>query len=333
MATSVEELVAAVRRVGTHISNVRIVHAMDAARRAYKLAEDAPLSPSHVVMCVLHSLHIKAQIVTAKRNVPPAEVDLLPRIEHVPPYFTRNFEAAWDVAADAASKLEKRALTGALGSHGCTDHEKLFYAALERDGTPELDDGSWPLFEEFTGAMVLAAVGEAVLDLLSLAPEAYTRDARTAAMLRFLRCALVMTYRAVSRVRGFSRVLPFALLVEHHYSPGGLFARLRARWPVDVRNLDAGWWQLQQSLRAIDVAEPGHLHLCRERFAAERHAALLHQLRVFAAPRLVCANCRCLFIDLKLCGRCRRAGYCSKTCQTAHWPAHKPACAGAADGA
>ncbi|KAL6044647.1 putative splicing factor 3A subunit 1 isoform B, partial [Balamuthia mandrillaris] len=27
---------------------------------------------------------------------------------------------------------------------------------------------------------------------------------------------------------------------------------------------------------------------------------------------------------LLACGRCRKAAYCSKACQVAHWPSHKP---------
>lgn len=31
-------------------------------------------------------------------------------------------------------------------------------------------------------------------------------------------------------------------------------------------------------------------------------------------------------VPLRLCGRCRRAAYCSRECQERHWKAHKPAC-------
>ena len=32
-------------------------------------------------------------------------------------------------------------------------------------------------------------------------------------------------------------------------------------------------------------------------------------------------------METQRCSRCRRAAYCSKACQSAHWPAHKASCA------
>lgn len=47
----------------------------------------------------------------------------------------------------------------------------------------------------------------------------------------------------------------------------------------------------------------------------------------------VCARCRSPATPatpLKMCSRCRVAWYCSKDCQTAHWPTHRAACVKAA---
>lgn len=41
----------------------------------------------------------------------------------------------------------------------------------------------------------------------------------------------------------------------------------------------------------------------------------------------VCARCGAVCESPKLCGRCRDASYCSKACQTDHWPAHRLVCA------
>ena len=40
----------------------------------------------------------------------------------------------------------------------------------------------------------------------------------------------------------------------------------------------------------------------------------------------VCASCSKPSSTLKLCSRCRNVSYCSKSCQQAHWPIHKPRC-------
>lgn len=42
---------------------------------------------------------------------------------------------------------------------------------------------------------------------------------------------------------------------------------------------------------------------------------------------LGCAVCGIVTGDLKRCGRCRSAAYCSEACQRKHWPTHKTSCA------
>lgn len=42
--------------------------------------------------------------------------------------------------------------------------------------------------------------------------------------------------------------------------------------------------------------------------------------------RLVCSRCNSAGEELKLCSRCKRARYCSKTCQNQDWKAHKSRC-------
>lgn len=68
--------------------------------------------------------------------------------------------------------------------------------------------------------------------------------------------------------------------------------------------------------------------------ASECHAVLKNARRqksgaegTFTAR--ACAGCGKLpeaGTSLKQCGRCSSVAYCSKECQAAHWPAHKPAC-------
>ncbi|XP_022244846.1 uncharacterized protein LOC111086415 [Limulus polyphemus] len=41
----------------------------------------------------------------------------------------------------------------------------------------------------------------------------------------------------------------------------------------------------------------------------------------------VCSFCRASLGSLKLCGKCRKASYCSKECQRSHWDHHKHMCA------
>lgn len=45
------------------------------------------------------------------------------------------------------------------------------------------------------------------------------------------------------------------------------------------------------------------------------------------APTLAsCAQCNTVSRDLKLCNSCRAVVYCNRTCQKAHWKAHKVTC-------
>ncbi|KAK5452049.1 hypothetical protein LTS15_007772 [Exophiala xenobiotica] len=51
-----------------------------------------------------------------------------------------------------------------------------------------------------------------------------------------------------------------------------------------------------------------------------------------AAERRVCVACNKSEVELptgtglKRCGRCQKVSYCSKECQTSHWPQHKAGC-------
>jgi len=45
-----------------------------------------------------------------------------------------------------------------------------------------------------------------------------------------------------------------------------------------------------------------------------------------ATARDGCASCWKTSGSLKVCSRCRNISYCSKSCQIAHWPIHKPSC-------
>jgi hypothetical protein len=49
-----------------------------------------------------------------------------------------------------------------------------------------------------------------------------------------------------------------------------------------------------------------------------------------AGGQQTCAACGITFGGLKACKGCRRAYYCTKQCQTAHWPDHKRECRAAA---
>jgi hypothetical protein len=45
----------------------------------------------------------------------------------------------------------------------------------------------------------------------------------------------------------------------------------------------------------------------------------------------VCDSCKKDAYNIKVCGECKTARYCSKECQTAHWKVHKPRCVGSYD--
>ena len=54
---------------------------------------------------------------------------------------------------------------------------------------------------------------------------------------------------------------------------------------------------------------------------------------VCRVPRAVCARPDCGAVSggpanttLQLCAACQQTRYCSRSCQLAHWPAHKAAC-------
>lgn len=42
--------------------------------------------------------------------------------------------------------------------------------------------------------------------------------------------------------------------------------------------------------------------------------------------RPICCGCNLRFNEVEICSRCKKAWYCSPTCQEAHWPDHKPNC-------
>ncbi|KAJ6505753.1 hypothetical protein C8R47DRAFT_1102344, partial [Mycena vitilis] len=50
------------------------------------------------------------------------------------------------------------------------------------------------------------------------------------------------------------------------------------------------------------------------------------------AGKQACAVCGALAQDLRRCGKCKHASYCSKECQKADWPTHKTACSAADSG-
>lgn len=44
--------------------------------------------------------------------------------------------------------------------------------------------------------------------------------------------------------------------------------------------------------------------------------------------RPTCAHCNTAATDLRRCSHCKKASYCNKDCQKAHWKKHKPICFG-----
>ncbi|KAJ7440823.1 hypothetical protein B0H11DRAFT_2098434 [Mycena galericulata] len=53
---------------------------------------------------------------------------------------------------------------------------------------------------------------------------------------------------------------------------------------------------------------------------------------VRAQGKQACAVCGNLAYELRRCGKCKHASYCSKECQKADWPTHKSACSAADSG-
>ena len=49
-------------------------------------------------------------------------------------------------------------------------------------------------------------------------------------------------------------------------------------------------------------------------------------MKASTGQSLGCSSCGLVTGDLMRCGRCKGAVYCSKGCQAAAWPDHKPLC-------
>ena len=50
------------------------------------------------------------------------------------------------------------------------------------------------------------------------------------------------------------------------------------------------------------------------------------ELTAYLEAKAHCASPACAGQGAKRCGACRKAWYCSRACQTAHWPEHKREC-------
>jgi len=77
----------------------------------------------------------------------------------------------------------------------------------------------------------------------------------------------------------------------------------------------------------VSLGEQGVLRLARKR-AEDLLAVAESPSRIedgLSAPAQ-CANCARVSVQLMLCGRCKAVRYCGRTCQVAHYKAHKAVC-------
>lgn len=63
-----------------------------------------------------------------------------------------------------------------------------------------------------------------------------------------------------------------------------------------------------------------------EKMEYQRSCPAGSQARERAQKQIECESCGLVLIDVKRCGRCRCAAYCSQACQKQHWPQHKKEC-------
>ena len=107
------------------------------------------------------------------------------------------------------------------------------------------------------------------------------------------------------------------------------FCTLLANFATQLETLEA-------QLAAASVHPPGgnawaaaHVSVGEQqvlRLARNRAENLL------AAAERRCANCGQVSSPFMLCGRCRAVGYCSRTCQVAHYKVHKGVCRASQNG-